>query len=842
MTGNQQRDPWPQISRRGAGVGWQVVVWGVLLGLASLGPRAQAALSTDDPNVFFATVANRLLQSDAALVSAVQPLSPGALGFPASLDGIQIYPTNQYTSALHRVLQVAANLYDAATNRYYGTTNAFPTIFRPLFLTTDTNGTQVFIIGYEELTNHAGLMNQPPMLRRLTHTNNIWVNTRDFVAGIPVVVGARKGFPSFNELELRTKIEVVRKLEFLKHLATDLTPYLTNQMILLSITNEFGVEAWNAWTNPYPRDLQMLIGADLTATLTDDSGLLLFTNAYGNSGPYSNRMEFAINLTVPANTWPGFNPLAPFYSLNVPISPSTAHFMLLTNSSWSCVANGFVSPASTTFEQGLGFPVPRWWFNLSPTLRFILYDTQAQRIVDYVNLAADTPPFDIGSALPHGAVTNGTLDGSFGSMWVTNRVGGVDTDSSSPTFGIINQIYAGLGLNSSNLVWPYVSGTIPPGWDRAGAMNLFRTNLLRLPPLSGSFIGPLFLTNRFYSPFAPVRDLYLYTSWQANDPLVHFTVGDLTRTFPTNVCDWDTSIQNASTLGNIGSVNARYEPWPGEWLLTYGSATLIDARVKDPGILRASDWAFPSGAVLDPASLGRVHRGTPWQTLYLKSQPIDQTTWVPWAGAGALSWPDGFLLHPTNDWRHVGILAPLFNTNPPANLASLNQPSAAAWASLLDGLTAWSILSGTPQPVVVSSNSPQAATIGGAIDALRAAQPVGVFTNVGQILAASALSDGSPWWPTNSFRGPMDALIEALPAQLLARLRPDATAAVTQDGAGFHVRFTGLDGLNYGVQVSADLMTWTTVSTNSPAGGFFDYSEPAASAAPAPFFRSVLWP
>src|SRR5947208_2289139 len=57
------------------------------------------------------------------------------------LTQIQIYPTNQYTVAVHRLLQVAANVCDAATNGPY------PSVFRPRFSPADTNG-NVFIEGY----------------------------------------------------------------------------------------------------------------------------------------------------------------------------------------------------------------------------------------------------------------------------------------------------------------------------------------------------------------------------------------------------------------------------------------------------------------------------------------------------------------------------------------------------------------------------------------------------------------------------------------------------------------------------------------------------------------------
>lgn len=47
---------------------------------------------------------------------------------------IEIYPTNQYTPAVQRLLQVAANIYDASTNRSYDNSGfPLPTLFEPVF-------------------------------------------------------------------------------------------------------------------------------------------------------------------------------------------------------------------------------------------------------------------------------------------------------------------------------------------------------------------------------------------------------------------------------------------------------------------------------------------------------------------------------------------------------------------------------------------------------------------------------------------------------------------------------------------------------------------------------------
>ena len=91
--------------------------------MMTLTATAAPILDTGNPLGFFTNVASRLLAEE----------------LNVNLTRIQIYPTNQYTPAVHRLLQVAANLYDATTNRYYDpvpdtNTIPLPTVFRPFFV------------------------------------------------------------------------------------------------------------------------------------------------------------------------------------------------------------------------------------------------------------------------------------------------------------------------------------------------------------------------------------------------------------------------------------------------------------------------------------------------------------------------------------------------------------------------------------------------------------------------------------------------------------------------------------------------------------------------------------
>src|SRR5947208_1687633 len=101
-----------------------LLVAGCLLIVSGVNVAARPLVTNQPPVAFFTNVASWLLQSE----------------LKQSLNRIQIYPTNQYTPALHRLLQLTANLHDAASDRSLGFTNpsplpppTFPAVFRPLF-------------------------------------------------------------------------------------------------------------------------------------------------------------------------------------------------------------------------------------------------------------------------------------------------------------------------------------------------------------------------------------------------------------------------------------------------------------------------------------------------------------------------------------------------------------------------------------------------------------------------------------------------------------------------------------------------------------------------------------
>jgi len=244
-----------------------------------------------------------------------------------------------------------------------------------------------------------------------------------------------------------------------------------------------------------------------------------------------------------------------------------------------------------------------------------------------------------------------------------------------------------------------------------------------------------------------------------------------------------------------------------------------------------------------------VHRGTPWQTIYLKSSGIAQQIWTNWTG-DTQSGPNGeasdsAFTFPTNDWRLATLLIKLLRTNALPSLPSANQPDLMSWEKVLDGTL---VLSNTApaqfETLVMLSNSPQANIVASALVAARTAQPGGYFLNTGDLLITPALSMASPW--LNQSSGPStrisDEAFEKIPSQLLLRLRPDSIGTIAKSGSGISVQFNGEDGRAYAIQTSLDLLNWTTISTNTATNGGFGQVDPGNSAVGRKFFRSVLQP
>jgi hypothetical protein len=448
----------------------------------ALTARAATSVSLDSPTGFFTNIAARLLRSELRL----------------DLNQLPIYPTNYYTPSAHRLLQLTANLYDSTTNRILGLVPEYPycpSVFRPLFrrVPFGTN-TLIVIAGYREVTN-ADLADPrlaPPMVD-LNQPNPPFTyfplygaafstdRNEPLVCGIPLVIGAKKGFPNFNEFAMQTEVDVARFLEFRRNPGDLSGPVTeTNQMYVIGISNTFGLEAWNSYFTNYPRDLKLTATVRMTATLTNKLGQtnILLDNTVSQGAAF----------LIPANTWSGWTNAVSQLSMILPFS-STNGFFFLTNSSYLPTPPWLV-PQTHTFSTGDNFYIPRWWLNLRTQLIFILQDTGANRIVDYVNLDQSESTVDVTAKLMEGETQSNPFDFyNPANQWLTNRIGN-SFSINSPTCGVINQVQVGLNgiLQGQGFMQDLYAGL-----DAESAVDSFRLNccLCFVPTPSGLLPPPM---------------------------------------------------------------------------------------------------------------------------------------------------------------------------------------------------------------------------------------------------------------------------------------------------------------------------------------------------------------
>jgi hypothetical protein len=761
---------------------------------------------------------------------------------------IPIWPTNFYTPSVHRLFQLAANIYDATTNRTDLGVKDYPflpSVFRPLFYEGAANQAgqrQVFVIGYEALPSANPADPLDPVLgsdvRRRPHDlsdpadSTSPVLLRELVYNVPLVIGAKKGMPSFDEATMDTRIQVARKLIFHRKDTSNTDP--VNEIVpvyLLSITNEVGLQAWNSYAATFNRRLQIQTWPDVSVLVSNRvTGKLL-----NNTSPLWNRYPNApTNYYV--NGWLGYNPpLDAQSSFITPLgAPTTNYVFMPTNCVYSHYYDQFtVNGVPDRTPGSTNFTVPQLQVVIKARLRFAIVDISVtpNQIVDYVNVAVNRE-FDLTDALMH------DRDGSFacgqsynpvysiGRMWCTNLNTGIGA-SPKMSYGVRLQIDASRG-SVVNTEW---NDSLPDpiyGTDKAKAMARFKAQFFSDPKYP--------MVNTFAAPFQPFRDIHVVTLLQANDPLVHYTAGDLKNTTEltnTYYLDRLPDAQNLPPTPYWG-VNKRHEPWGGNPVADSGSTTKTDWRVKDSvaGLAGRSDhWDFPANKLPHAGWLGRVHRGTPWQTVYLKSPGIDIPTWFKWSGNDLVvtnfgQFPranmpqfaesvvggvtnqvalDSAFTQPTNDWRLLDLFTTALDANATRGRLSINQTNLAAWSAVLSGVIALTNTfdpGGNPSvsPLVIepagfyhstpTNTWPPVARIVSGINAVRSntngPQPVfpnQVFHRLGDLLSVPELTVASPFLsllpPGTEPKLPLsDAAFERIPQQILGLLKCDQTPRV----------------------------------------------------------------
>ena len=307
--------------------------------------------------------------------------------------------------------------------------------------------------------------------------------------------------------------------------------------------------------------------------------------------------------------------------------------------------------------------------------------------------------------------------------------------------------------------------------------------------------------------------------WQANDPLVHYTSGDLEYLEKSGVpVAWTPPSATTNTVQNLGKVNARYQPWGGNPFATgFGSSAEEDklaylTAFKDPGAINSAAWQFPTNKLPTVGWLGRIHRGTPWQTVYLKStrmadalkvKPLEAADWGRWTGNrntwrnGANALDDADMTRPELDRGLLELFTTALNDNATRGQLPINQSGLAAWSAVFGGMVALTnVLSDTDleaagvpvfSPYFIdpagaydpasTNNWPAVAKIVAGINRTRANTNLfglRTFTRLGDVLATPELTEASPFLNLSAVQkqtGVSDAVMEWLPQQMLSLVR-----------------------------------------------------------------------
>jgi hypothetical protein len=201
-----------------------------------------------------------------------------------------------------------------------------------------------------------------------------------------------------------------------------------------------------------------------------------------------------------------------------------------------------------------------------------------------------------------------------------------------------------------------------------------------------------------------------------------------------------------------------------------------------------------------------VHRGTPWQTVYLKSPNIllqpqpgglanNFNAWQHWSGNqqwvtnfGEISpsiaqiysysnWalarvPDALFSLPTNDWRILDLFSTAVSENATRGRLSINQTNLAAWSAILSGVN---VLPDTTSDTFIwpagTNTAPNGvvAILNGIINS-RTNFPNNSYQRLGDILATPQLTVASPYL-TGDTNLMNDEVVERIPQQILGLLK-----------------------------------------------------------------------
>ena len=746
---------------------------------------------------------------------------------------IPVYVNGQfdYTPAVNRVLQLAANIYDATVNNRVNGSPDYPDVFRPLFLLTGTN---LYIRGYTNL-NNSGVPNTvsgpadlqlsvPSDVSTIISTVSVPNVPSDVnIYGVPWIIGAKKGFPNFNEFSMENNLAVTRRLQ-LTRTTNSSTPVITstNQMYMMSLSSSLGVELWNSYSASYPGTVVIGLNENASLTITNDEGFPSANPGIIQPMTFGTNYSFTTNFSGAA-PWFGGNPNSASFVL-----PLNVSVLMLTNSVYrSPFATGatvppgltapshfstrlllsqtFTPPSTLLFESNSlnGFHFPQFGVVLTNHLQVFMLDLTngVYHVIDYVHFAGPDSTFNVNASLADvDLIINGIPHSG---VWDTSYPAG-SSPPTGPTYGILNQIAIsknGAPPLGEDGLWQADPEALPANGTIAQQQAFFQA-FFKPGNRTTTPVAATNLQLSVQAPYSPTRNIVQYLTWQVNDPLVHYLASDIDYTFAANgatIPQPGVNHYNAGQLFsgltnlNLGFLNDRYMPWGGQPKFPV-DPNPYNSALKDPLVASSDNWDFPTNKFPTVGWLGRVHRGTPWQTVYLKASDIlagGVATWTNWTGN--LNYFDATNTAPVQDRHLFDLFTTAFNDNATRGQLSVNvaagnpDPAAglAAWSALFSGVVVPTSLTnsytviqpaGTYNATLPLTNQPPLAQIVAAINSTRAGTNAdglsGAFEHTGDILRTPQLTEQSPFLAgLNATNQINDEMYEWLPQQTMSLLR-----------------------------------------------------------------------
>ena len=747
--------------------------------------------------------------------------------YPAfGITNIPVLVSNRfvYSAAVNRLLQLAANMYDASTNSFY------PSVFRPVFT---NDGVNVFISGYQQIVSVpnppingplplpstqlplsqaedvTALLKQPAG----TYSNNVY--------GVPWIIGAKKWLPGFNQFSMVNSAQFERLLQVARdHVGG---PVWTNQMIVMSVNNNLGVSFWNSYSNDYSANYPLYLGSPNLSIYVSHSVSMALTNSDWLT-PQINL--YTTNYTFSTNRWPGSQwgkfgsgvPAANSFFVNlwtnnfVPVAVYN-----FTTKSFNIVTNG-PNNLNTYWDTNRTIldPLPQFGLQTTNWLQAVIVDNG--HVIDYVQLRGPIDNVNLNSALK---------DPDLGGppkyyLWVTNVYGG----GTMPSWGIVDQIHIST-TGSQNLppgdTWrkpPNFPKNVPDTDPDHAAEAQFFWGIIN--PASTYQVDGVTYSNTellVQAPYTPIRTIFVPYLYQVNDPLVHYLASDLdagkagvwsgNNPMANGVWDQNNGAISISfpTPPNNDIINghSRYQPWGQLVPTTYATADYnfgtYNLFYKDPLVWSADYWDFPTNKFPTVGWIGRVHRGTPWQTVFLKANnvlhvptpDVGTNTWMAWTGDYNIF--DAANSAPLQDRLLFDLFTTAFNDNATHGTLSVNQDHLAAWSALFSGMVA--LTNTVPNIIYTYYNVPPTnnwlviqpaggdglnSVLGNLVTNINNMRSVftnadgvaGTFEHKGDILSVVALTEQSPFLNltgNQTIKGISDEVYEWLPQQMMSLLR-----------------------------------------------------------------------